>query len=133
MPLERISQGFRDISMSFQNNPLNSDLISLRYENAIVRAVKNIVYTLPGEKPFLPNFGSNVTRLLFENLDFITASQIEDEIKESVGNWEPRVKLLDVTASPDFENNAFDTVITYEIIGADVAARQLSLALQSTR
>ena len=133
MPLERISQGFRDISMSFQNNPLNSDLISLRNENAIVRAVKNIVYTLPGEKPFLPNFGSNVTRLLFENLDFITASQIEDEIKESVGNWEPRVKLLDVTASPDFENNAFDTVITYEIIGADVAARQLSLALQSTR
>jgi len=133
MPLERISQGFRDISMSFQNNPLNSDLISLRNENAIVRAVKNIVYTLPGEKPFLPKFGSNVTRLLFENLDFITASQIEDEIKESVGNWEPRVKLLDVTASPDFENNAFDTVITYQIIGADVASRQLSLALQSTR
>ena len=59
MPLERISQGFRDISMSFQNNPLNSDLISLRNENAIVRAVKNIVYTLPGEKPFLPNKEAN--------------------------------------------------------------------------
>ena len=56
MPLERVSQGFKDISMTFQSNPLNSDLIALRNENAISRSIRNIVFTLPGEKFFNPDF-----------------------------------------------------------------------------
>ena len=49
MPLERVSQGFKDISMSFQSNPLNNDLIAIKNENAISRSLRNIVFTLPGE------------------------------------------------------------------------------------
>ena len=74
MPVQRVSQGFKDISASFKINPLNLDLIALRNENAIARSIRNLVFTLPGEKPFQPNVGCNVTKLLFENLDRLTAS-----------------------------------------------------------
>ena len=133
MPLERVSQGFRDISMTFQSNPLNSDLIALRNENAIARSVRNIVFTLPGEKFFDENFGSNITRTLFENIDDITASIIVDEIRQSIINYESRVQLIDVQAFPDYDNNSFDVTIVYEIIGADVPAQQLQFVLQPTR
>ena len=83
MPLERVSQGFRDLSMSFQDNPLNNDLIGIRDANAIARSVRNIVFTLPGEKFFNPNFGSNITAALFENIDEFSANIIRDEIKNS--------------------------------------------------
>ena len=82
MPLERVSPGFKDISMSFQVNPLNYDLIGLKNENAIARSVRNIVFTLPGEKFFNENFGSRISDYLFENIDDITASQIVDEISQ---------------------------------------------------
>ena len=65
MPLERVSQGFKDISMTFQSNPLNGDIIGIKNENAIARSVRNIVFTLPGEKPFDPDFGSNISKTLF--------------------------------------------------------------------
>ena len=133
MPLERVSQGFKDISMSFQSNPLNNDLIAIKNANAIARSVRNIVLTTPGEKFFDPDFGSNVSKLLFENVDDITASQIQQEIEFSINNYEPRVKLLSIDVNPDFDSNSFDTIITYEIVGADVPPQALEFALQSTR
>ncbi len=133
MPIERVSQGFKDISMTFQVNPLNSDLIGLKNENAIARSVRNIVFTLPGEKFFDEDFGSRISASLFENIDEISAAEIVDEIKQSIVNYEPRVDLLDVQAFPNFDNNQFDVRIVYEIIGADVPAQELQFALQSTR
>ena len=133
MPIERVSQGFKDISMTFQVNPLNSDLIGLKNENAIARSVRNIVFTLPGEKFFDEDFGSRISASLFENIDDISAAEIVDEIKQSLINYEPRVSLLDVQAFPNFDNNQFDVRIIYEIIGADVPAQELQFALQSTR
>ena len=133
MPLERVSQGFKDISMTFQSNPLNSDLIALKNESAIARSIRNIVFTVPGEKFFNENFGSNISRSLFENIDEITASIIVDEIRQSIQNFEPRVNLIDLQAFPDFDNNSFDIKIIYEIVGADVPAQQLEFVLQPTR
>ena len=133
MPVERVSRGFKDISMTFQANPLNNDLIAIKNENAIARSIRNIVSTLPGEKYFNPNFGSRISKVLFENIDDITASVIVDEIKESIRNYEPRVKLLDVQAFPNFDNNQFDVNITYEIIGSDIEPQDLQFALQPTR
>ena len=133
MPLERVSRGFKDLSMTFQSNPLNDDLIGLKNENAIARSVRNIVMTVPGEKLFEPDFGSRVSKLLFENVDDITASQIREEIEYSIVNYEPRVKILSITVNPDNDNASFDAVIVYEIIGADVAPQELQFALQSTR
>ena len=133
MPIERVSQGFKDISMTFQVNPLNSDLIGLKNENAIARSVRNIVFTLPGEKFFDEDFGSRISASLFENIDDISAAEIIDEIRQSINNYEPRVELLDVQAFPNFDNNQFDVRIVYEIIGADVPSQELQFALQSTR
>ncbi len=133
MPLERVSQGFKDLSMSFKSNPLSNDLIALKNENAIARSVRNIVFTLPGEKFFNENFGSRISKLLFENMDDLTASSIKDEIERSIRNNEPRVRLRSVKTLPNFENNEFDVTITYDIIGADVPAQQLEFVLQPTR
>jgi hypothetical protein len=133
MPLERISQGFKDISMTFQSNPLNSDLIALKNETAIARSIRNIVFTLPGEKFFNENFGSRVSRSLFENVDEISASIIRDEIRNSINNYEPRVQLIEVQTNPDYDDGSFDVVINYRIIGADVPAQQLQFVLQPTR
>ena len=133
MPVERVSRGFKDISMTFQANPLNNDLIAIKNENAIARSVKNIVFTLPGEKYFNPNFGSKISKVLFENIDDITASVIVDEIKESIRNYEPRVELLDVEAIPNFDNNQFDVNIVYIIVGSDIPPQELQFALQPTR
>ena len=133
MPLERVSKGFKDISMTFQNNPLNSDLIALKNETAIARSIRNIVFTLPGEKFFNPNFGSRVSRSLFENVDEISASIINDEIRNSINNFEPRVILIDVQTIPDFDNGAFDVIIIYRVVGVDIPAQQLEFVLQPTR
>ena len=133
MPIERVSQGFKDISMTFQSNPLNDDLIVLKNENAIARTLRNVVFTLPGEKFFDEPFGSRITESLFDNIDDITASIIVDEIRQSITNYEPRVKLEDVKAYHDYEGNGFDVVITYEIIGADIPLQELQFVLQSSR
>ena len=133
MPLERISQGFKDISMSFQVNPLNLDLIALKNETAIARSVRNIVFTLPGEKFFDSNFGSRISNSLFENVDEISASIIRDEIRNSITNYEPRVELIDVQTTPDYDNASFGVLIQYRIIGADVLPQQLEFVLQPTR
>jgi len=133
VPLQRVSQSFKDISMSFGANPLTDDLIALKNENAISRSVRNIIMTLPGEKPFNPDFGSSVSSLLFDNMDEITSGLIVDEIRTSIDNYEPRVELLSVEVNPDFEGNSYDVAIVYIIIGADIPPQQLQFALEATR
>jgi len=119
--------------MTFQSNPLNDDLIALKNENAIARSIRNIVFTLPGEKFFNASFGSRITESLFDNIDDITATIIVDEIRESIETYEDRVQLIDVEADPNFENNGFDLTIKYEIIGRNVPAQELQFVLQSSR
>ena len=119
--------------MSFKINPINSDLIATKNETAIARSVRNLVFTRPGEKFFNPNLGSKVYESLFDNMDEVSASIVEDDIKDTVDNYEPRVRLISVKATPDYEGHAFDVVITYDIIGIDALPQKLAFALQSTR
>ena len=135
MPLQRVNNGFKDISMSFQANPLSKDLIAIKNTNAIARSIKNIVFTLPGEKWFNEDFGSRITESLFENINDVTASIIVDEIQGSITRYEPRVQLIGegVRAFPNYDNNTFDVIIVYEIIGADVPPQQLEFVLESNR
>lgn len=119
--------------MSFKFNPLSGDLIALKNENAIARAVRNIVLTTPGEKLFDPDFGSSVSEILFENVDDITAVSIQDEIRNCLNNYEPRVDLIDVDVDPNFDENQFDVKITYRIVGIDIPPSQLEFALLPSR
>ena len=133
MPVERISQAFKDISASFLVNSLNYDLIALKNENAIARSIRNLVFTIPGEKPFQPTVGSNVSNLLFENLDNLTAASIKSEIEDTINSFEPRVSLTRVEVLANEVEHSFDVIIRYNIIGIDVPQQELSFVLESTR
>jgi phage baseplate assembly protein W len=133
VPLERVSQGFKDISATFQISPINSDLISLKNSNAIARSIRNLVFTIPGDKPFQPTIGSRVSELLFENFDRLTATLIRGEIENTINDYEPRVKLKRVTVEPNFDNNEFNVSIRYNIIGIDIPVQQLTFILEPTR
>jgi len=133
VPVQRISRSFKDISMSFKVNPLNDDLIAIKNQTAIARSLRNLVLTAPGERFFNNNLGSRVNELLFENMDDLTAASIKSEIENTIKNYEPRVKLLKTRVSPNPDSYEFDVIITYEIVGIEAQAQQLSFALQPTR
>ena len=119
--------------MSFQVNPLTDDLIAIKNQTAISRSIRNLVLTTPGERFFNNDVGSRVNDLLFESIDDITASSIKSEIENTINNNEPRVKLLSTKVSANPDSNEFEVIITYEIVGIEAQAQQLSFALQPTR
>tara|TARA_B100000902_G_C26636813_1_gene587155 strand:- start:28 stop:429 length:402 start_codon:yes stop_codon:yes gene_type:complete len=133
MPVERISRGFKDISMSFKVNPISNDIIGVKNNTAIARSIRNLVLTTPGERFFNENLGSRVSEVLFDNLDEISASSIRDEIEETIIKYEPRVDLKDVKVKPNYDSHEFDVTIIYEVIGIAALPQQLNFALQSTR
>ena len=133
MPLERISRGFKDISMSFEVNPITDDIIGVKNETAIARSIRNLVLTTPGERFFNEDLGSGVSEVLFDTVDDISSAVIRDEIEQTIVRFEPRVKLQDVKVDPDYDNNEFNVTVTYDIIGIDALPQQLNFALQPTR
>jgi phage baseplate assembly protein W len=133
MPQQRVKRKFKDISMSFETNPLNDDLVSLSDTTAIARSIRNIVFTQPGEKFFNPDFGSRISESLFENVDEVSALAIEDEIKSSIINFEPRVNLLSTIVVPNPDDNEMNVTIEYEITGIDIPPQQLEFVLLPTR
>ena len=133
MPVQRVSKPFKDISATFQTNPLNNDLIGLNNENAISRSIRNLIFTIPGEKPFQPDVGSDVYTTLFENLDQITGSDIKQQIENTVIKYEPRVNLTNVVVKPNIDNNSFDVAIFYNIIGIIATPQQITFALELSR
>ena len=133
MPIERVSKSFKDISSSFQINPINFDLISIKNETAIARSIRNLIFTLPGERFFNQNLGSRISNSLFENINNTSAGIIQDEIENTIQNYEPRVDLISVEVLPNYEEYSFDVNITYNIVGIDVLSQQLTFALEQTR
>ena len=117
MPVQRVSQSFKDISATFQINPLNRDLIALNNSYAIARSIRNLIMTVPGDRPFNPVLGSQVTNLLFENLDKLTALTIKSEIVNTIENFEPRVRLNEVNVKSQPDQNQFDVKIQITRIG----------------
>jgi len=133
VPVQRLSKGFKDLSASFQTNPLSNDLIALKNESSIARSVRNLVLTIQGERPFQPALGTGVNNLLFDNMDKLTASAIRSEIRTTIENYEPRVEINEILVDPDFEGNAFHVTLQYFIIGMDVPEQELTFALAPTR
>ena len=133
MPVERVSRGFKDISMSFEVNPINSDIIGVKNDTAIARSIRNLVLTTPGERFFNEDLGSGVSEVLFDTVDDISSAVIRDEIEQTIVRFEPRVKLQDVKVDPDYDNNEFNVTVSYDIIGIDALPHQFNFALQPTR
>lgn len=133
MPAERISKGFKDISAVFEVNPLNDDLIVLKNSNAIARSIRNLIFTNRGDKPFNPFLGSRVNQMLFDPMDQISSVSLRSEIERTINSFEPRVNLNKVTVTPNYDENQYDIVIKYQVIGIDADTQQLSFALELTR
>tara|TARA_R100001510_G_C7609214_1_gene173321 strand:+ start:197 stop:598 length:402 start_codon:yes stop_codon:yes gene_type:complete len=133
VPVQRASKSFKDINMSFKVNPLTFDLIANKNETAIARSIRNLILTTPGERPFNPELGSQVSRLLFEPIDDITSDSLKEQIENTINNFEPRVRLRQVVVQPNFDNNEYDILIRYDIVGIEATSQQLSFALQQTR
>ena len=119
--------------MSFQVNPLTDDLIVIKNATAIARSLRNLVLTTPGERFFNENMGSQVNNLLFENVDDITAVSVRSEIINVIENYEPRVKLINVSVFPNTDEYTIDVTLSYQIIGINIPIQELSFVLIPTR
>jgi phage baseplate assembly protein W len=131
MPVERVSKGFKDISLSFSKNALTNDLIILKNETAIARSIRNLVLTRLGEVFFNPELGA--PDMLFENVDGIALGLIKDRIRNIITRYEPRVDLQGIDAELKEYNNEINIALRYEIIGINIPAQQLSFALVNNR
>tara|TARA_B100001287_G_C22682550_1_gene531329 strand:+ start:1277 stop:1678 length:402 start_codon:yes stop_codon:yes gene_type:complete len=133
MTISRVSRSFRDISLSFQPHPVTKDLPILKNESAIRRSVRNIVQTIPTEKFFDSNFGSDVYDSLFNFVDYGTSSIIQDQIQTSIRNFEPRVENVVVLVTPSPDVNTFEVIVSYDIIGQQFPTQEYSFILEATR
>lgn len=133
MPLQNVSRGFKDISLSFKTHPITYDLLSLNNVSAINRSLRNLILTLTGERPFNSLLGTNVNRTLFEMLDVRVTTDIETEIRNVITNFEPRVSLRSVIVTPNYDQNGYDVLIDYEVIGSPIPPQQINFVLQTVR
>jgi|TARA_R100000005_G_C4995135_1_gene202042 hypothetical protein len=133
MAIRKISKSFKDISLSFQPHPITKDLQVLKNEAAIRRSVRNIVMTIPTERFFDSSIGSDVGGSLFDFVDFGTASVINDQIRTSINNFEPRVDNLQIEVRPYPDQNAFDVTVIFDIVGQEFPTQEYSFLLEATR
>ena len=133
MAIQRISRSFKDISLSFDPHPVTKDLPILKNERAITRSIRNLVETIPTERFFNSLIGSEVRSSLFEFVDYGTASIIQTQIKTTIDNYEPRVDNVIVEVYPQPDNNAFEVMITFDIIGQEFPTQQFTFLLEATR
>jgi phage baseplate assembly protein W len=110
------SRTFQDLDLSFTIHPIRKDVNVHKNERAIINSVKNLVLTNFYERPFRPEIGSNIRRLLFENFDTIITSQIERAMQETIENYEPRVSISKIVAKPDPDNNGYNVTMNFFII-----------------
>ena len=110
------TRNFRDLDLNFAIHPITKDVNIYKAEYAVINSVKNLILTNHFEKPFQPEVGSNIRRLLFENVDSIIAAQIEREIEETITNFEPRVQISSVIAIHAPEENGYKIRLEFFVI-----------------
>ena len=127
------SRTFKDINLPFKRHPVTNDVITVSDEDAIKRSVKNIIFTILGEKPFEPNFGSVISRSLFDLNTNLNEIRISDEIQQSLLNYEPRIDNIVVTASIYPDSNELNCVVQYEIVGIPAPTQEVDVLLFPAR
>ncbi len=128
-----VSRSFKDLSITFDKHPITDDLMVVKDFVAIKKSVQNLLTTYPGERFFNPNVGSRITRLLFDPVDYINSTSIRSEIEYTIGAFEPRVLLNSVSVEPNFNEDGYDIVINYSIVGLEEKTDSIDLFLERTR
>ena len=127
------SRAFKDINLSFKRHPVTNDVVAIRNEDAIKRSVKNIVFTILGEKPFDPTFGSVMNDSLFELSTNLSEISISDEIKSSLLNYEPRIDNVEVTVQVAPDRNEMNCTVQYDIVGLPSPTQEVDVLLFPAR
>jgi len=133
MPSKRVSRAFKDISLSFDPHPVTKDLPVLINERAVTRSVRNLVETIPTERFFNSDLGSDIRRSLFEFVDVGTARIIQDQITDTIQFYEDRVENIQVQVDPRPDDNSFDINVFFDIVGQDFPPQAFSFILEATR
>ena len=133
MAIKRKSRAFKDISLSFSPHPVTKDLPVLLNERAIARSVRNLVETIPTERFFNSLIGTDIRDSLFEGFTRSTAYVIEDQIKETINNFEPRVTNLEVEVDGRPELNEMEIKVLFDIVGLATPTQSFSFILEPTR
>tara|TARA_R100000231_G_C5250752_1_gene142662 strand:+ start:213 stop:614 length:402 start_codon:yes stop_codon:yes gene_type:complete len=133
MAIERKSRAFKDISLSFSPHPVTKDLPVLLNERAIVRSVRNLVETIPTERFFNSLIGTDIRDSLFENFTPTTVMVIEDQVRESIRNYEPRVGEINVEVEARPDSNELQVTVFFDIIGLEVPTQSFTFLLEPTR
>ena len=110
------SRQYTDLDLNFLIHPVRKDINKHKDEMAVINSIKNLMMTNHYERPFQPDLGSNVRRLLFENLDKITAISMDREIRQVVQNYEPRAQIKTLDILPDMDNNGFSVRMEFYIM-----------------
>ena len=126
------SRAYKDITLSFQPNPVTGDLGMLKNERAIQRSVRNLVQTGVNERPY-SDLGSDVTDSLFGFVDEAQGSVISRQIEDVLSAWEPRIDNIRVEADPKPDRNSLEIHIFYDIVGEDFQSQAYSFVLEATR
>lgn len=127
------SKAFKDIDLSFMPHPVSGDIRVLKNEDAIKRAVRNLVQTIDGERPFQSNLGTDVTRSLFDFVDYGTASVITQQIFDVLRGFEGRIANTVVRVDPKPDMNTFEVFISYDIVGQSFPSQSFDFMLESSR
>ena len=133
MAIKRTSQAFKDISFSFTPHPVTKDLPILKNERAIVRSVRNLVETIPTERFFNSDLGTDIRGSLFENFYPGMMRVIEDQIRETVYQYEPRIDNLNVELNDYQDANGYDVTVLFDIVGTSVPTQSFNFLLEPTR
>ena len=133
MAIQRKSRAFKDISLSFSQHPVTKDLPVLVNERAISRSVRNLVETIPTERYFNSLIGTDIRDSLFENFTPLTVTVIEDQIRTTIANFEPRVNnvSIEVVGLPD--QNTLEIKVLFDLVGLDLPVQSFNFILEPTR
>ena len=127
------SRAFKDINLSFKRHPVTNDVLTVSNEDAIKRSVKNIIFTILGEKPFEPEFGSVINDSLFEFNTSLNEMKVSDEIKQSLLNFEPRIDNTRITVSIYPDSNELNCTVQYDIVGIPAPTQEVDVLLFPAR
>lgn len=107
---------FSDLDLNFNIHPIKKDINKNYDQTAVINSIKNLILTRHYERKFHPEIGSNTMKSLFENIDKITASNLEREIQQTIDNFEPRASVKKVVATPDYDNNGYTITMDFTIV-----------------
>jgi phage baseplate assembly protein W len=126
-------QTFKDLSVTFKKHPVTDDLIAVKDNAAIVQSISNLLLTKKGERPFQPDLGSDLTKTLFEPLDYASSGLVRSEVIRVLRRYEPRIRVDSVRCVPEYMNNGYQVELSYTIVGRDDAPVTVEFFLERTR